>query len=598
MMNDKRYWQWWLILTLIVALVYGLLGLQVAFQGDWIVQDDARQHVFWMARYLNPDLFPNDLIADYFQSIAPLGYSFLYALGAKLGIDPFVFNKLIPVALRLIITYYFFLFCREVFPIPLGCVISTLLFNHNLWLKDDIVSATPRAFLYPFLVAFLYYFTKQALIPCLITIIFLGLFYPQTVFIVSGMLILNLMKWRKFISTFKRGQSNVISRGMGLSSFDRRWRNQPLQKVSYSDEKLKSVRFNNKERYFVFIGLAVALIVMLPYAVNTSIYDPIISRSQAFNMPEFHYGGRSNFFQDSIFGYLVGKGNGVMISTSLFNPIILLSSLFFPLVIRQPKKFTLVGKITPHLDTVTKLAIASLGMFFLAHLFLFNFHLPSRYTAHSLKFVVTILAGITITVVLKYLLNKIKTNFRIKQRKILVSLIVFAIALLTYYSFFEPVSPTGYKTGSYPELYQFFQQQPKDIVIASLTKEADNLPTFTQRSILVSREYAIPYHLGYYNRFSAKVRDLITAQYSNNLQVVKQFIQQNKITFWLIEDETFTTEYLIKNSWLKQYQLEQQKAIANLQNNLTPIVAASQDTCQVFTTAKFKVIESQCLIGE
>jgi hypothetical protein len=267
-------------------------------------------------------------------------------------------------------------------------------------------------------------------------------------------------------------------------------------------------------------------------------------------------------------------------------------------IVRQPKKFTLVSKITPHLNIIFKLAIASLGMFFLAHLFLFKLHLPSRYTAHSLKFVVTILAGITITAVLEFLLVKIKQNSSLKQSKILVSSLLLITILLTYYSFFEPVSPTGYKIGDLPKLYQFFQQQPKDIVIASLTKEADNLPIFTRRSILVSREYAIPYHLGYYNRFSAKVRDLITAQYSNNLQTVKQFIQQYNITFWLIEEDSFTTKYLTENSWLKQYQLEYRKAIANLENNFIPIVAASQDTCQVLTTEQFKVIETKCLIGE
>lgn len=34
--------------------------------------------------------------------------------------------------------------------------------------------------------------------------------------------------------------------------------------------------------------------------------------------------------------------------------------------------------------------------------------------------------------------------------------------------------------------------QPQDIRIASLAEEANNIPTFAQRSILVGREYAIP----------------------------------------------------------------------------------------------------------
>ena len=518
-----RDWRSWLIITLIVSLIYSLLDLQTAFSGDWIVQDDARQHVFWMARYLDSDLFPNDLIADYFQSVAPFGYTFLYKLAASFGIDPFVFNKVVPLLLRSVITYYFFLLCREIFPVAIGCGVSTLLFNHNIWLKDDIVSATPRAFLYPFLIAFLYYFTKQSLIPCLITIILLGLFYPQTIFLASGMLVLKLIKLRRF---------------------------KPILTPNFRD------------RYFALICLIVAFVVMLPYAINTSDYAPVITRSQALEMPEFHYGGRSNFFKDSIWEYLIGRGNGVMISTSVFNPIILLSSLFLPLVIKF-NKFSLATKITTHLDTVVKLLITSLGMYILAHIALFRLHLPSRYTTHSLRISVAICAGITITIVTDYLFKNYRQRFPSKSI-ILSSLTIIIIALLTYYNFFDFHSPTGYKVGSYPELYRFFQQQPKDIVIASLAKEADNLPTFTKRSTLVSREYAIPYHLGYYTPFSLKVRDLITAQYSNNLQTVQQFIRKYNVSYWLIETDSFTPEYVIKNRWFKQYQLEYDRAVSQV----------------------------------
>jgi len=53
-----------------------------------MVQDDARQHVFWMQRFLDPALFPRDLIADYFQSVAPAGYTAIYQMMAGVGINP------------------------------------------------------------------------------------------------------------------------------------------------------------------------------------------------------------------------------------------------------------------------------------------------------------------------------------------------------------------------------------------------------------------------------------------------------------------------------------------------------------------------------
>ncbi|NEQ85703.1 MAG: hypothetical protein F6K26_38040, partial [Moorea sp. SIO2I5] len=64
----------WFSLSLTFTLVYSLLALREAFSGEYIVQDDARQHIFWMMRFLDPELFPKDLIADYFQTVAPAGY--------------------------------------------------------------------------------------------------------------------------------------------------------------------------------------------------------------------------------------------------------------------------------------------------------------------------------------------------------------------------------------------------------------------------------------------------------------------------------------------------------------------------------------------
>ncbi|MEB3885120.1 hypothetical protein [Lyngbya sp. CCY1209] len=61
----------WLGLSLVFATIYGGLAIAEAFSQDYVIQDDARQHVFWMRRFLDPDLFPNDAIADYFQSVAP-----------------------------------------------------------------------------------------------------------------------------------------------------------------------------------------------------------------------------------------------------------------------------------------------------------------------------------------------------------------------------------------------------------------------------------------------------------------------------------------------------------------------------------------------
>ena len=196
--TSQTVWRFWFLVTLVFAISYGILALKKAFAGEWVVQDDARQHVFWMMRYVDSSLFPNDLIADYFQSVAPFGYSSLYRGAVALGFDPLVFNKLLPPIIAVATTCYCFLLTKEIFPVPFGCFATSLLLNQIIWLKDDVISATPRAFVYPFFLAFLYYFSRKSWLPCCLAIAFLGLFYPQYVLVAAGLLVLQLVKWQNF----------------------------------------------------------------------------------------------------------------------------------------------------------------------------------------------------------------------------------------------------------------------------------------------------------------------------------------------------------------------------------------------------------------
>jgi hypothetical protein len=72
----------WFRLSLLIPLYYGMLSIFFAFNHRYIIQDDARQHIVWLQRLVDPQLFPNDAIADYYQTIAPAGYTAFYTLFA------------------------------------------------------------------------------------------------------------------------------------------------------------------------------------------------------------------------------------------------------------------------------------------------------------------------------------------------------------------------------------------------------------------------------------------------------------------------------------------------------------------------------------
>ena len=535
----------WLGLSLTFAAIYSILVLQEAFSAAYVVQDDARQHVFWMRRFIDPQLFPNDLIADYFQSVAPFGYTALYRVAAAVGIDPLLFSKLLPLALSLITACYCFAVCFQLLPVPAAAFSATLLLSQGLGMTDAIISGTPKAFIYPLFLAFMYYLLRGSLVPCLVAIALQGLFYPQLVLITAVTLILRLSDRRRYL--------------------------------------------------FSAAGIGVALLVILPYVLQSNEFGPVITASVARKMPEFLPGGRSRFFYDDDPGKFWLEGRAGIRLASALTPVTNAAGFLLLLLPFFPRQFPLVKQINRGIILLPQILVASVVMFFAAHALLFRLHLPSRYTGHSLRIIMSLTAGIVFIILIDAAFQAARqSNF---GRKLLAwgSTIIIAIALLFYPSFVDKFPLTAYQPGNAPSLYEFFLASPKDSLIASLTDEANNLPTFAQRSILTGSEYAIPYHSGYYRQFRQRTLNLIQAQYTANPAVIQEFIQKYGVNYWLLSQAAFTPEYITNNSWIRQYQPAANTAVEQLQQGISPILEQMIQPCSVFNNQGFIILDTNCI---
>ena len=552
----------WFYLSLTLAIICGILGIIPALSHQYIVQDDARSHVFWMARFLNPELFPNDIIADYFQSVAPQGYTHLYKLFSLIKIPPLLLNKILPIILGLITTAYCFKIAIQILPIPLAGFLSTLLLNQNLWLKDDLISGTPRAFFYPLFLGFIHYFLKKSSLGIIITISLLGLFYPQGVFLCAALLTLDFLHFR-----------------------------------------------NQQKLTILTIGLTTAFLILLPYALNTSEYSPIITLTQAKKLPEFFPGGRASFFSNNNFDFwLTGDRSGIIppewLSQSFLPPQVwagLLLFIFLSLKERFPTQ-----KITNKIILLPELALGSTGIFLAAHLLLFRLHHPSRYSQHSLRIIMALAGGIAFTLIIDiirkklHLLNlscKNKPFQKIKTISISICIYIVLTLLLLYPALTNNFPVTNYVVGKAPQLYEYLAQQPSDIRIASLALEANNIPTFAKRSILVSSEYALPYHQGYYSQIKQRAKDLIQGQYSPNLEEVKKIIRKYKIDFWLLDSQALTLEYVRKNHRLQQLNNTATTLVrAQMENGIIPSLLNVQESCRVLDIQDLVLLEAKCIL--
>ncbi|MEO0846458.1 MAG: hypothetical protein AAFY50_08525, partial [Cyanobacteria bacterium J06648_1] len=358
----RRTGNLWFGLSLLVTLYYGVWFYYFVFSQEYIVQDDVRQHVVWLQRFIDPELFTNDIIAEYFSGLATWGFKTLYFLAAKLGVEPILLAKILPPVLAFIATIYLYLFTLEIFPVPMAGFISSLLGNQLMWLNDDLTSATARAFLCPLFAAFLYYLARGSIIPCLILMLLQGWFYPHVLLIEVAILSLGLL-------TFKG--------------------------------KLPLNFSSQKQPYIWWIaGLIIAAIALYPITQKPPELATSVTAEQMRQMPEFDLGGRTPFFGVGWLNFWFSGSSGL--SLPLF-PTIVWSGLALPWLFKSNSP--LVKLITSKIAIIYQTILASLLMFTLAHLMLPTLHLPSRFTYHTLRFILAITAAIALTIAIDLLIN-------------------------------------------------------------------------------------------------------------------------------------------------------------------------------------------------
>jgi hypothetical protein len=189
-----------------------------------------------------------------------------------------------------------------------------------------------------------------------------------------------------------------------------------------------------------------------------------------------------------------------------------------------------------------------------------------------------------------------------------MGLSVALIAVLIFYPYslridHQPFPVAGYVTGKHPTLYQFFAKQPKDILIASLAEEANQIPTFAQQSLLAGGEgYILPYHPKYFQQVSQRLLDLVQAQYSPDLNQVKATIQRYGIDFWLLDQESFQPRFNNSKAYLTklfaQFPTETQPIKAQLAAGVTPALSQINQSCTVYNQHRLRVLQADCIVNQ
>ncbi len=535
--------KWWLAAALSVAAFYSVLALRLAFRIPNLVQDDARQHIFWMRRFIDPAVFPNDLIANYFQSVGPAGYKLLYWIFAKAGVDPMFLAKLLPgTILAPLCVYLCFRVFMRLMPDPRGAFVSSVLLCQVLWWKDDVISATPRAFAYPLFLLFLLLLLRRRLILCLVAIALEGLFFPPAMLVSIGIIFLCLIQ-----------------------------------------KKTEGFRLSRERNDYIFCGCALIIAALISFAYERTIapYGPVMTAAAARPLPEFQPRGRLPFFVRGNHFWLDSPWSGFF---PLTFESLHVAALLFPLLCLI-ERFTTRERCGNALTFLLRVVAVSCAFWAIAHAVLFKLYLPSRYSWWVWYTIEPIAAGVTITLL-----------FNIFDRFHSVRLMRWlpypaALVLLIYPHWRTTIPQDTYVKGSSAGLYNFLQAQPKDSIIAVLGPEANMIPTFAQRSVLAGSECASPFHQGYYRQIRERGQDLVRAEYSPRLDEVRAFIRKYHVDFWIIDRRDFQPGYLSHVLWFRDLgdTVEIERSLAQGQE---PVLLKLIPTCGIWQSTRNVVLDA------
>ncbi|MEM8611032.1 MAG: hypothetical protein AAGF93_03360 [Cyanobacteria bacterium P01_H01_bin.105] len=548
-------------MSLLFAFVYGYLAMKKGFSASYVIQDDARHYLFWMERFQDAKAFPNDLIADYLQSIAPMGYKLFYRVASSLQLQPEWLAKVLPMILGMVAAGYYYGLTLAIFPVPMAGAMASVMLSQHLWCNDDLVSASPRAFIYPLLIPLLFYFVRRQWGKSLVFLGLLALFYPPVALVATTL---------------------YIAHGVDWSTLRVKWY-RPWMAV-------------DRGRIQVAIAaLTLTVLCILPTYLLAQQFGPVVTMAQAHTMPEFQPTGRHAFFRAGLSRYwlVLFGGHGAILKRTLFTPVSLAGALFL-IPMQRSNLFSGLKAVLPSIHIFSKLLLVSLVWFTAAYAQAFKLHMPGRYTSHCIMVIVPILAAIAWAALLETICKHTKNPKFVAP----LAVLIVVTPLFFYYPLLLKNFPkTLYIRGQETPVYEYLQTQPQNTLVASIDYEADNIPIFAKRSTLIAPEYATPFHLGYYQPMRQRAADLLEAHYTSDQATLKAFGDSYGVDFWLVNKAAFSPNYLAHHRyWANNYQPLTEATVARMRQSTASALQTRIKSCTVVETANFWLAPNTCVV--
>jgi hypothetical protein len=635
--NKRLNWR----AVLIIVSLFAVLWLQAPRLGDELRVDQDFRSFYWMNKFQDPALFPNDQLRGYsYTSIHlpgggdlllyfySLGYGLLF-YAASFFVTPVFLSKILAFLVLPITVWYLFDFGQLAYDRVTGTALAAGFMFLNLASPSSIsvIPGLQRSFACSLTIVFIYYLHRQKYIRAAVVVLLSTLIYPP-------MFVLAVATWGIFalrIGWPPRLGLLFAQRGMG-----------PLLIVTLLSVLIMSpVLLTRFSHVFtgekpVEVGEQAAIATSEPPEVTSESYEHI------WNDPTYRAGGYAPLF---FFFPFVGRGGFVNNGEDAVHLLILFCIGCLIFLVRGRRAFDLPYEIWCMLW-------ASLIMFALAWVAIwltdsFLLYIPSRYTRvglflfllvfvvwncrdtakeavvsiqHNPRRLTWLIGGVALLVLglvllypsdramisgfnMKWLLAPTGLIFsvlavvvmkkpsptvldisRLSQTlegRILIGTTV--VACLVGWAAYAPVVSEVDFLDPPPaerELLRFLGTLPKDALLAGTPCVLDNVSLFAKRQVLFNCDLA--------NQDANLMREALNAYYTDDPQVVIDFCQAHDVDYLVVDLRVYSEEYLATEKIF--FEPYHQELLPQLVDRDTFVLAQVPDDGKVFQSGGFFVV--------
>lgn len=494
-----------LALAILYGAIAGVVLIWPSFSTPLAIQDDARQFIFWMAEWRDDSLFQGDLLADHWRSVSPWLFVAVYRAFDLVGIEPVTTARLLPAVILPAISFFSFRFARTLTDDPKVACFAVFVVLLALVLKDNVSSATPRAFAALYLLVFLDGLGRRSIVESVIGIFLLAGTYPVAAIVgVTSLPVIFLDPGRGFRLSLSR--ANLV---------------------------------------FVSACALAALLGVGPFLVAGSEFGPTVTPETARDYATFDSNGRSSLLRDDgtvnfiCHGKigLFGRCDGIHGLAAWLVTIVLAVApiLYFVRFVRSRGQY---GSALP-----LAVCVSAVLWFVIAAILAFRLHVPNRYIIAVIPIAIVLPYGVLLGEVIR---DRIVARFSGRKRVLLELLGILGITA-AYLPILEHQASRTFETWDNAQLARGLMALPGDALVAGFTGDENFIPVLAQRQVLFSWELAVGYQLGYYRNVEARMRDTLEAQWTPDVHVFADKLQRNDVDALVVEADALESRKLSKS---------------------------------------------------